>query len=240
MPSITHFPSISRTRPTVSLSLSVSLSLVLLVSGGKGPISASVWSLEKPYTRQRWRDRAGEKGGNGVTWSLWFVYSIQRSLAQAQSINPYIHTHTQTHKHSFVLKSQSSNMQCDDVIPSNSTRTLLALPSWKWCLWNYGRLLSKEKMATGYYTLRHKVIMDEREKERGSNWNRGTDRQTVFQLKLWLLLVNQEFKSRKLAIIYMLKYMWYFCLFDNFVSASWRENSDSQTFLSAEPLWPKI
>lgn len=151
------------------------------MSGGKGPISASVWSLEKLYTRQRRRDRAGEKGGNGVTWSLWFVYSIQRSLAQARSINPCTHTHAWTHKHSFVLKSQSSNMQCDDVIPSNSTRILLALPSWKWCLWNYGRLLSKEKMATGCYTLRHKDIVMERVREKDRNGRTG--RQTVFQLK---------------------------------------------------------
>lgn len=170
----TFLPSHAHAPPSRSLSLCLPLSLspVLLVSGGKGPISASVWSLEKLYTRQRRRDRAGGKGGNGVTWSLWFVYSIQRSLAQAQSINPCTHTHAQTHKHSFVLKTQSSNMQCDDVIPCNSTWTLLAVPSWKWCLWKYGRFLSKEKMATGCYTLRHKDIVVEREREK---WR---DRQT--------------------------------------------------------------
>lgn len=47
--------------------LALFLSPVLLVSGDEGPISASVWSLEKPYTRQRQRDRPEEKGGNGVT-----------------------------------------------------------------------------------------------------------------------------------------------------------------------------
>lgn len=95
-PSITHF----RFTHTPHC-LALFLSPVLLVSGDEGPISASVWSLEKLYTRQRQRDRPEENGGNGVTWSLWFVYSIQRSLTQAVRHRALIlictHRHINTH-----------------------------------------------------------------------------------------------------------------------------------------------
>lgn len=96
-------------------------------------------------------------------------------------------------------------MQCDDVIPSNSTRILLALPSWKLCLWNYGRLLSKEKMATGCYTLRHKDIVVERVREKDRNG--GTGRQTVFQLK------SRNLSSGTELTVHFLFWAFDFCLY---------------------------